>query len=369
MTTRSTSSSDSVTVIFQNSGSETFEAFWVDFEGNEESYFDLPPNTEEVTDTFLSHVWVFRSDKSVKIFMATKDTVPESKIEITKLESELTKKESVSPKYEMPKMIHTPLEKITLPKGLKSGNGKAVVVSFSNLSSDDLDMFWVDYTGNLSKYDVLKAGAWITSDSYISHPFVFKQGKTVVGYHVVDGTRTVTVGRKNMIPCGYPINNETETSCHEILIKYPRAGRSNLGFIEDQSMFTELYNHLQDCGKQFIDEEFPPQQNWSRVTDIFPNTECVLYKSGIVPQDVIQGEIGNCWLMQSLSGAAMQPEKIKELFKYTIESKQGLYIVRLYFDKEVACILVDDYLPLNESGEIKYSRMLEPGELWGVSFK
>jgi hypothetical protein len=368
MTTRSRPCAESITVTFYNASQNTYKGYWVDYEGNEKHYYTLVPNAQQGSQTFLSHVWVFRcvENNSVKMFAASKKTIPGCVVNVSSLDSELETVKTNIPTYEMPKRVHTPLEYITLPSDLKSrGGGDAAKVTFTNLSADALDVFWVDYSGGLSKYGTVRGGDSISSQSYNYHPFVFKHGNGIVAYHIVNGDEHVKVGLQNVKPVGTAIENSTETSCHDFISRATRAGKDNLCFVENTSLFAELYHHLQQIGKRFIDEEFPPQKHWARATDIYEGTECVLYKDGIVPGDVLQGQVGNCWLMQAIAGAATQPDKIQEMFKYTIEStKTGLYVVRLYYQNSTVCMLLDDYLPCDEYGTIRYARMSEPGELW-----
>jgi hypothetical protein len=370
-TTRSLSSSEPITITFTNSSSETFKGYWVNFKGEECYYFDVHPGSQVAQNTFLSHVWAFKdsNNKTVHSFAATKKTAPDSVIDLSKLGAELEseKKKYV---YQQPTIttVEPTLDEVQLPSDLKSTAwDKPATVTFNNLSSHDLEMSWIDYSGKSNPSGVLKNHESICQVTYDTHPFVFTDKITnkVVYYHITKGTGTFPIGKSSFTNViATPVENEDETSCHPIMSKYERCGFRGICFGEEPDLFNELYHHLYSTKKKFVDEEFPPHVHWERACEI-AGTDTRLYKSGIIPQDVLQGSIGNCWLMQAFAGAATMPEKLKQVFTYSMEERShGLYIVRLNFEGRWVCILLDDYIPCDKFGSVKYARMSEPGEIW-----
>ena len=71
--------------------------------------------------------------------------------------------------------------------------------------------------------------------------------------------------------------------------------------------------------------------------------------SGVTPTDIAQGEIGNCWIIASLSAMAEYPERIHNIFYNTEVSRTGMYGMRIYALGVPYTTYVDDYLPFNKT--------------------
>jgi len=59
---RSKSSEEPVTVQFQNSGNETLQLIWVDYDGEEVVKDTIPPRQKRGQNTFVSHPWILRNE-------------------------------------------------------------------------------------------------------------------------------------------------------------------------------------------------------------------------------------------------------------------------------------------------------------------
>jgi len=104
----------------------------------------------------------------------------------------------------------------------------------------------------------------------------------------------------------------------------------------------------------FDDKEFPATDRsigrakknivWLRAAE-FTEGEPKLFSGGITPNDIRQGELGDCYFLSSLSVLAEKPERIEELFCHHIENKFGAYCVTMYCDGIRCDILVDDKFP------------------------
>lgn len=63
----------------------------------------------------------------------------------------------------------------------------------------------------------------------------------------------------------------------------------------------------------------------------------------ISPSDILQGELGDCYLLSSLSSVACRwPDIILGLFITPTVNSAGVYCVRLCIDGEWRAITVDD---------------------------
>ena len=64
----------------------------------------------------------------------------------------------------------------------------------------------------------------------------------------------------------------------------------------------------------------------------------------MTPQDVMQGGLGDCWMLASLTAVAEYPYAIKHMFPIQKNNK-GFYIVNLYTLGVPHSIIIDDYIP------------------------
>ena len=83
--------------------------------------------------------------------------------------------------------------------------------------------------------------------------------------------------------------------------------------------------------------------SWKRIGDFWSN-RTLWGPSGVLPGDVAQGDLGNCWLMAALSGYAEYPSRIHDLFHNTEKNPSGLYGVNIYSLGVPTTIWIDDYI-------------------------
>ncbi|KAK3283109.1 hypothetical protein CYMTET_9187 [Cymbomonas tetramitiformis] len=146
----------------------------------------------------------------------------------------------------------------------------------------------------------------------------------------------------------------------------------------------ELLLHNLNCSRivshdmVFVDTSFGPNDTtlgkglverctslqWRRAHEILPSAQPGqgLFH-GIDPTDIAQGQLGDCWLLSSISSLAEFPEVVKYSFVTKDTNLEGKYVVRIYDPKLAAAshrttigapkagkqewieITVDDYLP------------------------
>ncbi|GAB1601812.1 calpain-15-like, partial [Argonauta hians] len=138
-------------------------------------------------------------------------------------------------------------------------------------------------------------------------------------------------------------------------------------------------NICQFCAEQnicFVDDSFLPcprsicwvpqypynstNVQWLRPSSISPGNWTVYENPK--PDDIIQGKIGDCWLMSALAVIAERRDLIENLIpsKY---SKYGVYHVRLYRDGQWKMVIVDDFLPCDQYGKLYFSKA-DRNQLW-----
>jgi len=101
---------------------------------------------------------------------------------------------------------------------------------------------------------------------------------------------------------------------------------------------------------------------YKRLTEIFQDP--VLFKDGIRAGDIIQGQIGTCFLLGAMGAViSNNPKALKKIFiKHDVET--GVYAVRFCLDGEWTYVIVDDLMPVNANGQLLYARSKDPQEVW-----
>lgn len=95
---------------------------------------------------------------------------------------------------------------------------------------------------------------------------------------------------------------------------------------------------------------------WKRPEDVYGRNNYVIYDSP-GPNDITQGDCGDCYFLASLSALAEFPDRIKRIFLTTEVNDAGCYAVQLYINGEKRIVTVDDYFPYDEErGRWAFSR-------------
>eukprot|EP00299_Pterocystis_sp_00344_P015308 c7639_g1_i1.p1 GENE.c7639_g1_i1~~c7639_g1_i1.p1 ORF type:complete len:681 (+),score=116.72 c7639_g1_i1:33-2045(+) len=152
-------------------------------------------------------------------------------------------------------------------------------------------------------------------------------------------------------------------------------------FIPGQNYDT-IVREFQKTGGRFRDDVFPPQDSslffrhnphpegkiqWKRISDLHPRPR--LFVGGADPDDVNQGEIGNCWFVAGLSLMASKKCLLTRVIPdYTDRTNSvgvaiGIYRFRFFRLGIWVEVVVDDYLPVYE-GRFIYTHSKDKGEFW-----
>ena len=168
--------------------------------------------------------------------------------------------------------------------------------------------------------------------------------------------------------------------CLDILNKYPRVGWHGLCLAPEhadqvvQEVTARLSHPL-----RFADADFPPfDECVSKSADLRPSNYTrwyrpqslvatpQLFSDGAAAGDVIQGSLGDCWLLMSIASVVgMRPEQIETLFTPRTFNPAGIYAVKLFnwAERKWMSVIIDDYLPAGENMELIFARMPQ-GEFW-----
>ncbi|CAG9320530.1 unnamed protein product [Blepharisma stoltei] len=89
-----------------------------------------------------------------------------------------------------------------------------------------------------------------------------------------------------------------------------------------------------------------------------------VFTGGIEESDILQGKLGDCWLMSSLCALTERKEAIEKIFCTKEYSVNGIYRLQLYKNGELQYVTIDDYIPCDaETNKPVFSKN-NGSELW-----
>jgi hypothetical protein len=149
----------------------------------------------------------------------------------------------------------------------------------------------------------------------------------------------------------------------------------------------DLFAFLNANGLKFVDQDFPPNNS-----SVFPTEEQTIEQLGylvhwrrlpealsgakdyspneifkpinevkIDPNDVLQGSLGNCWLICVLSAIAEHPALIQRVFLTKKPNKYGLFKMKLCKMARWKVLVIDDYIPCFPLGGPIFATNQNPG--------
>ncbi len=79
--------------------------------------------------------------------------------------------------------------------------------------------------------------------------------------------------------------------------------------------------------------------------------------------DVIQGALGDCYLLGAMSVVATRPELIRALFKHS-SVEDGIYVVSLFVEGKWQFIVLDEFLPVGAGGALRFGSCRDADSFW-----
>lgn len=159
----------------------------------------------------------------------------------------------------------------------------------------------------------------------------------------------------------------------------PGLKRAGSGLVDATALRAALRSTAAGPAASYIDLDFPPlvgsidaeaakpaaaeaqpadgaeaKYSWRRPADFLAGLGPRVFLDGLVPADVQQGSLGNCWLMCSLAALAEFPPLVRQLFHqpWSAEEREGpshdpdgFYDLRLCKHGQWASLRVDDFFP------------------------
>ena len=82
--------------------------------------------------------------------------------------------------------------------------------------------------------------------------------------------------------------------------------------------------------------------------------------------DVVQGLIGDCWLLSAVAVVAQSSERLRHVFAYAAveEPRSGSLTLQLHVRGRWRRVLIDDRLPCAADGSLLYAHSLDGNEMW-----
>ncbi|EFC37616.1 predicted protein [Naegleria gruberi] len=383
-------------IIFHNTLSEPIQMIWIDYEGNEQPFTVLNSGGKCCQQAGATHPFIMRrmndeKRKVVSIFVPTEETVDYFEVvpgmfmydeerdgkmvdeddeeivvgdQVEEIEEEII--EDQSKHVTICKMTKAREEDWKLIRSRFDGH-ELVDISIRNDTSRKYNVFRVDEEGNQTShgYSAPISTFWATF-AYPGNVFLLKNECGSVEFVLkVSDKSTVYIIESNYLESTACIDDDKQSSCRNILLKNEdkRIGPRKMGF-NSPEIVQDIVNELKRRNSKFIDEDFPPRSDCVRAQNLFKRP--AIFKN-ISVMDPIQGKLEDCFLISSISGAALRTRLLRKVFTHceAIDPKLGLYALTFYLEpnNEKMTLLLDDYLPA-ENGHLKFAHSQDRGELW-----
>jgi hypothetical protein len=135
---------------------------------------------------------------------------------------------------------------------------------------------------------------------------------------------------------------------------------------EIYTLASEIHGEVNDFFLGQVRPDASYVANGKTVTPTYVQVNLPLWNSSPTYQDVVQGHVGDCWLMASLAEvAARNPGDIQRMF---VDNGDGTYTVRLYKGGTPDYVTVDNYLPETVVGNLVIGAVYDnpQGNMWAA---
>lgn len=161
--------------------------------------------------------------------------------------------------------------------------------------------------------------------------------------------------------------------------QYYTVSNTNIPGIKE---FVLLFEKLSKTGEKFVDKDFPasdkslgpkeiekkliwlrPEEFWDKDYHLFVKDE----ETGqtIDPSDIVQGDLGDCYFLSSISSIANKdPHLIEELFVTKRENPFGIYCITFCINGEWRAVVIDDLFPCRPKNKHPAFSTSKTKELW-----
>lgn len=149
-------------------------------------------------------------------------------------------------------------------------------------------------------------------------------------------------------------------------------GRSDDG-VEAARLEKDVVAQCLKSGCKFTDASFPCDGSslyrrdprlmtleWKRLSEL--SREPSLFVDGVEEGDIVQGELGDCWFLGSMSVVATRNDLLYPLF-VSAHPSIGFYQIRFFIDAQWRVVTIDDYVPM-KFGQIRFAKCVDKNEMW-----
>ncbi|CAE7526188.1 ADL1 [Symbiodinium natans] len=123
---------------------------------------------------------------------------------------------------------------------------------------------------------------------------------------------------------------------------------------------------------EFTDNVFTPEAMGEKATSssyriqrlrqIVGDGGVELFFDGFNPNDIHQGELGDCWFLSAIACLSAHGKLVEKLFTYS-DAPKGLYVVRFYKNGVFQDVTIDDFFP-TKYGQCAFASSGKKAEAW-----
>jgi calpain-15 len=154
------------------------------------------------------------------------------------------------------------------------------------------------------------------------------------------------------------------------------------------SPFKDAFDQVKLSGQKFKDLEFPANIRsllggmdetdiilggtdidwrsliWMRPDEIFGKGKFKIFCDSIEPNDIKQGELGDCYFLSTLASIAEKPARIRKLFETEEVNEQGMYGIKVCDKGEWKTVIIDDLIPCRHNTKQPVFTKGNGNEIW-----
>ena len=106
--------------------------------------------------------------------------------------------------------------------------------------------------------------------------------------------------------------------------------------------------------------------DWCRVEELFDSENYSVFSNGIAVEDIVQGNLSDCYFLSAIGALCKFPKLIENLFLFKEKTKEHIYGIYFFINGIKKLVLIDDYLPCSVSHGFKQFAMgkSEENEIW-----
>ncbi len=174
------------------------------------------------------------------------------------------------------------------------------------------------------------------------------------------------------------VRNSLRDTSLEFVNKQKKAYTDDIFPPEDSSIGFEYSKSAEEENEEYLKTLSPFIQNvirenelltkkssqfvFKRISELFsefyinrvPETYCKKGENYTMVDDILQGDLGDCYFLSVISAIAEYPKRIINLFTQKTKNPYGCYEIKVNIEGEIIKSLVDDYFPCVEVDENEY---------------